>query len=190
MRKPSYLTKLNFKDEKLCSVVKNSQHISQAQALLIVSRNRLDSYEKEGVLAKLHYMDNNRKEIVYQLTPEGKKWISRNFSHLQGTFYTSTTAIQHNIALAKEIIDRPYTQWYTERDLRELLIREIEQSDNRWELMRMLENGQISVPDGAYVHNGSIECIEIINENYTSSQIAAKEKFGEITNIHITFIKQ
>lgn len=191
MRKSNYLTKLNYKDEKLCSVVKNSQHISQAQALLIVSRNRLDSYEKEGVLTKLHYMDNNRKEIVYQLTAEGKKWISHNFSHLQGNFYTSTTAIQHNIALAKEIIDRPYTQWYTERDLRELLIREIEQSDNRWELMRMLETGQISVPDGAYITaDGSMECIEITNENYTSSQIAAKERFGEITNLPITYIKQ
>ena len=191
MRKQSYLTKLNFRDEKLCSVVKFSQHISQAQALLIVSRNRLENYEKEGVLKKLHYMDNNRKEIVYELTQEGRKWITHNFGHLQGNFYTSTTAIQHNITLAQQIIDRPYFKWYTERDLRELLIREIEQSDNRWELMRRFENGQISVPDGGYItSDGSIECIEITNENYTSGQIAAKERFGEITNIHITFIKQ
>ena len=51
-RKSNYLKQLNYKDEKLCSIVKNSHHISQAQALLIVSRNRLANFEKQGVLKK------------------------------------------------------------------------------------------------------------------------------------------
>lgn len=191
MRRQNYLNKLNYKDERLCSIVKNSHHISQAQALLIISRNRLDNYEKQGVLKKLHYMDNNRKEIIYELTKKGRDWICRNFSHLRGNFYTSSTAPIHNTILAQQIIDRPYTQWLNERDLRELLIREIEQSDNRWERMRQLENGQISVPDGAYRNeDGSIEAIEIINDNYTSTQLQYKANFQTITNIPITYIKQ
>lgn len=191
MRKSSYLKKLNYKDERLCCIVKNSNHISLAQALLIVSRNRLESYEKQGVLKKLHYMDNNKKEIVYELTKQGRAWISRNFNHLRGNFYTSSTAVQHNIALAQQLIERPYSQWYNERDLREILIQEIEQSDNRWEYMRQLENGQISVPDGGYRNeDGSIECIEVINENYTSTQLQAKANFQAITNMQITYIKQ
>ena len=191
MRKSEYLTKLNYKDERLCYLLKNANHISQAQALLIVSRNRLENYEKQGVLKKLYFMDNNRKEIVYELTQYGREWVSKNFSNLRGNFYTST-GILHDVALAQEVIERTHSncQWYTERDLRELLIREIQQSDNRWELMRMLENGQISVPDGGYIHDGSIECVEIINENYTSSHLAAKDRFQSITNIPITYIKQ
>lgn len=191
MRKSNYLNKLNHKDELLCKVVKNSHHISQAQALLIISRNRLDSFEKQGVLKKLHYMDNNKTEIIYELSKKGRDWISRNFSHLQGNFYTASTAHQHNIILAQQIINRPYSKWLNERDLKQILIKSIEQSDNRWELMRQLENGQISVADGGYLNeDGSIECIEVINSNYTSSQLQAKANFQSITNIPITYIKQ
>ena len=191
MRKSNYLLQLNYKDELLCRVVKNSHHISQKQALLIISRNRLANYQKQGVFKKLHYMDNNKKEIIYELTKKGRNWISRNFSHLQGNFYTASTAPLHNTVLAKQIIERPNAKWLNERDLREILIREIEQSDNRWELMRMLERGEISVPDAGVIdEDGNIEAIEITNSNYTSTQLQYKANFQSITNIPITYITQ
>jgi len=190
-RKSNYLKQLNYKDEKLCSIVKNSHHISQAQALLIVSRNRLANFEKQGVLKKLHYMENNKKEIIYELTKKGRSFISRNFPHLSGNFYTSGTAYLHNVTLGQQIIEHHHSQWYNERDLREILLQQIEQSDNRWELMRMLEKGEISIPDGGYCNeDGSIQCIEVINENYTSTQLKFKANFEAITGIPITYIKQ
>lgn len=190
-RKSNYLKQLNYKDEKLCSIVKNSHHISQAQALLIVSRNRLANFEKQGVLKKLHYMDNNKKEIIYELTKKGRSFISRNFPHLSGSFYTAGTAYQHNVIVAQQIIECPSNKWYNEKDLREMLLQEIQESDNRWELMRMLERGEISVPDGGYCNaDGSIQCIEVINENYTSTQLKYKQNFESITKIPITYIKQ
>lgn len=191
MRKSNYLKKLNYKDEKLCSIVKHSQHISREQALLIVSSNRLASFEKQGVLKKLHYMDNNKNQIIYELTKKGRGFISRKFPHLSGNFYTAGTAYQHNVALAQQIFDHHNRQWYNERDLREILLRKIEQSDNRWELMRMLERGEISVPDGGYLNEaGSIQCIEIINDNYTSTQLKFKANFEAVTNIPIKYVKQ
>lgn len=191
MRKSNYLIQLNYKDGNFCKILKNSHHISENSALLVVSRNRLDSYVKQSILKKLYYVDNNRKEIVFELTKKGRDWISHNFPQLRGNFYTSATAIQHNVTLAKQIMEHSFSPWLNERDLREILLTEIQKAENSWELFRMLENGEISVPDGAFINGqGNIEAIEVINENYTSTMLQSKDNFSKICNIPITYIKQ
>ena len=146
MRKKNYLTQLNYKDECLCNLVKHSNHVSQSQALSLVTRNRISNYEKQGILKKLHYMDNNQKVIVYELTPKGRNFICKNFNHLSGNFYTAPTAILHNLTLANEVLrySSSSNQWLNERDLREILMETILNSHNRWSLMELLDSGKIS----------------------------------------------
>lgn len=192
-RKEHYINQINHKDETLLNILKNCQHISQEQALLIVSRSRLDNFCKEGVLAKVHYIDSGRQASAYELTHKGRKFISQKLPHLvTGGFYQSRTAVKHNIALAGQIMEHSQSRWINERELREMMAeRIVDAEDLRWHYMRMLENHQISPTDGAFINEqGEICLVEIINDNYGTEQIAAKEAFAEVMNASIQFIRQ
>ena len=67
-RQAHYINKLSSKDEKLLYVLKNSQHVSQAQILLMITRSRIDNFCKEGVIKKVHYIADGRQQTAYELT--------------------------------------------------------------------------------------------------------------------------
>ncbi len=191
-RKKTYITKINQKDERFFSVIKNSNHLNSRQSLSIVSKNRLASYVKQGLLNKLHYIDNEKTEIIYELTKFGRDWTRKEFPNLGNNFYISSTAHQHNVRLADEIIthSKVNTSWLNERDLRQMLFQAIEQNPHKLQLLEQYDKGNLSVPDGGYIdENGAIKCVEIINGNYSQQQINAKIRYSEITNISLTIIK-
>ena len=62
--------------------------------------------------------------------------------------------------------------------------------DRRFETLARLERGEISLPDGAYRgENGEIICVEIINSNYGTEQIVAKEAAAEILCASLDFVR-
>lgn len=192
-RKSSYILKLNHKDEELLRVLKNSQHMSQEQALLIVSRTRLDKFCKEGVLAKVHYIDKGRQATAYELTHKGRDFITKNLPHLVGGgFYQSRTAVRHNIALAGQIMEHSQSRWVNERELREIMAdRIVDSAEMRFHYLKYLEQHKISPADGGYINDkGEISLVEIINNHYTTDQIEMKTNFAEILHAEICFVKE
>lgn len=193
MRKKTYIQQPSRKDTRLCDALRCCNHLSREQAISIVSRHRLDSYIKQGVVERLYHITKQGQKIeVYALTANGRKWIDRNITELrQHSYYCSPTAPMHNIKLAEEFLRQDRTDWLTERDLRNILADAIAERDNAAELLDDMRNGLISVPDGAYrTTDGQIECVEIINNHYGTAEIAAKDAFAEVTGLSITYIKE
>ena len=190
MRKQQYIVQLNHKDEKFLTVLKSSQHISRETALGIVSPNRLRNYQQQGIIKKLHYIEKGVQKTAYELTPKGRTFYRQ---HYQGSsnFYQSSTAVRHNVRLADEIV-RHHNTWVNERDLRQELMEQIERlpPERRFELLSRLERGEISLPDGAYRgEQGELICVEIINSNYGTEQIVAKEAAAEILGASLDFVR-
>ena len=195
MRKQHYINQLNAKDEKLLFVLKNSQHISQAQILLLISRSRADNFCKEGVIRKVHYIADGRQQTAYELTHKGKQFIKSNYPSWGSKYYSSSTAVRHNIALANIVMQYADSKtWRNENELREMMMERITDSiELRFQYIQQLERNEISVCDGAVVNRetGEIEqLIEITNDNYTSEIIQQKENFGAIFNSAVTFVHQ
>lgn len=196
MRKQEYITKLNYRDERFAYVTKSCQHISQNQALELVSRHRLNNYIKQGLVRKLHYIHNNRQHTAFELTNKGRGWVRKNFPQLGDRFYSSGTAIRHNIRLAEQIMEHYQLHgrtWLNERDMRELLMEKVERcpdSEERFRILGQLERGELSLPDGGYYDNGELVAVEVINDNYTAEMIAAKELCAQTMGASLHFVRQ
>ncbi len=192
MRKSNYIQKLSYKDAELCRVLKASHHMSREQVESIISKNRIASYQHQGVLKKIHYIHQGRQNTAYELTSSGRAFIRKNFPELGTYFYSSGTAVRHNIRLAEQIMQ--HDRWLNERELRQELytrLERIQDDEERFEQLRRLEHGEYSVPDGAYYDDdGNIVCVEITNDNYTQEIIQAKEACSATLGASIRFVKQ
>lgn len=192
MRKATYIQKLNYKDEQLCRILKASHHMSQKQVESIISKNRIQAYQHQGVLQKIHYIYQGRQHTAYELTSKGRSFIRKHFPQMGNYFYSSATAVRHNIRLAEQVMQ--HDRWLNERELRQELMSRIERiqdDEERFEQLRRLEHGEYSVPDGAYIdQDGDIVCVEITNENYPIEVIQAKEACSAALGASIRFVKQ
>lgn len=197
-RKANYIVKLQATDERLCKLLKYTQHISHKQANdMGIKNHRIKNYIKQGVIKKIHYVENGKKQTAYELTKQGRSFINKNFPHLRGNYYTtSSSSVRHNLKLT-EIAQRELKEGrelLTERDLREYFINRIMSIDDTLErdrLMRSYESREISMPDiGVIREDGVIQCYEVINENYTSQILECKANYEVATSIPITYIRQ
>lgn len=195
MRQKSYLGKLNHRDEQFAYVVKNCHHLSQEQALGLISKNRLTAYQHEQIVRKVHYLHGGQKQFAFELTDKGRAWVRKNFPQLGERFYVSGTAVQHNIRLAEQIIEHSIEHgrtWLNERDLRDELLRHIDCADRAEQhfLLSRLERGELSIPDGGYYQDGQLFTIEVYNNNYSSEMLLSKESCAEAMNASLRFIRQ
>lgn len=195
MRQKTYIQKLNRHDEQLCSILKNSHHMSREQALKVVSPNRLLSYQKEGVIRKLHYIYQSKQRTAYELTDKGRSWIRTNLPQLGPNFYVSGTAVRHNIRLAEQVMQHSMEHgrtWLNERDLREELMQRIERTEGEehYALLARLERGELSVPDGGYYEDGQLCTVEIYNDNYTAEVLAAKDLCAQALGASLRLVRQ
>lgn len=195
MRKTNYISRMSDKDERLLYIAKNSYHLSREQALSIVSKNRMDNYIKQGIFKKIYYILNQKQGVAYELTRKGRLFTLEHYPEFGKNFYTSGTAIHHDIRLAQSIIEYEREHghtWLNERDLREMMMERIEREpiERRFELMGKIERGEISVTDGGYYVGEELVLVETINENYTSTLIAAKEEFSNYMSSSINYVRQ
>ena len=82
--------------------------------------------------------------------------------------------------------------WLNERDLRQELMQRIERTEGeeRFALMRQLERGELSVPDGGYYEDGQLYTVEIYNRNYSAETLAAKDLCAQTLGANLRFIHQ
>ena len=195
MRKSEYIQKLNYRDERFCYIMKNCHHMSREQALEILSKNRLLSYEKQGLVRRLHFIYHSRQKSAIELTDKGRSWIRKNLPQLGSNFYVSGTAVRHNIRLAEQVMAHSLEHgrtWLNERDLRQELMQRIErmEGEERFTLLRQLERGELSVPDGGYYEDGQLYTVEIYNDNYTAEVLAAKDLCAQTLGASLCLVRQ
>ena len=194
MRKKEYIQRLNYRDERFCRIIKNCQHMSREQVLSVLSLNRLQAYQKQGLVRKLHYIYHSKQRTAYELTDKGCRWIKRNLPQLGPNFYSSGTAVRHNISLAEQVMAHMEhgRTWLNERDLQQELMQRIERTEGeeRFSLLNKLERGELSAPDGGYYEDGQLYTVEIYNNNYTAEQLAAKELYAQTLGASLRFIYQ
>lgn len=195
MRRKSYINQINNKDIKFLHALRCCNHLSKEQAENLISRGRINNFVKQGVIQLVHTVRCNRTVTAYAITPEGRRWANRNVHEMQGrSWYQAARAIEHNLRLAEHYlkITRQYPDCHilTEGDLRDYLQRQIENRNDRYQLLDDLRGGKISVPDMGYIANGEISCIEVVNGHYGQAEMQAKEAFEQITSINIDFVRQ
>lgn len=194
-RQAHYISRLSSKDEKLLYVLKNAQHVSQAQILLMITRSRVENFLKEGVIRKVHYIADGRQQTAYELTRKGQQFIKERYPQWGNAFYSSGTAIRHNIELASQVMLHADTKtWINERELRNIVIdRIVDSGEMRFHYLQQMENRELSIPDGAIVNRetGQIEeLIEIVNDNYGNPELAAKEIAADVLGVSVSFVRQ
>lgn len=195
MRKKEYIQRLNYRDERFCYIMKNCHHMSREQVLAVLSQNRLLAYQHQGLIRKLHYIYQSRQQTAYELTDKGRSWIRKNLPQLGPNFYISGTAVRHNIRLAEQVMTHSLEHgrtWLNERDLRQELMQRIERTEGeeRFTLLRQLERGELSVPDGGYYEDGQLYTVEIYNANYTAEQLAAKDLCAQTLGASLRLVHQ
>lgn len=195
MRKKEYIQRLNCHDERFCYILKNSHHMSREQALEILSKNRLLSYEKQGLVCQLRFICHGHQKSAIELTEKGRSWIRKNLPQFGPNFYVCGTAVRHNIRLAEQVMTYSLEKgrtWLNERDLRQELMQRIERTEGeeRFDLLRQLERGELSVPDGGYYEDGQLYTVEIYNENYTAEQLAAKDLCAQTLGASLRLVRQ
>lgn len=194
MRHKNYVQQINHKDIRLFHALRCCNHLSKEQATSLVSQNRINSFIKQGVILQVRSVRRGMVTTAYAVTPKGRDWAARNIPTLRDTnWYTSATAVEHNIRLAERYIkiqqEQPQSLILTENDLRSFLIRQLEEREDRNQLIEDLREGRLSVPDLGYMRDGVIYCVEVVTENYTSANLAAKAAFSEVTGAPIEYLK-
>ena len=195
MRKKEYIQRLSYHDERFCYVMKNCHHMSREQVLAVLTQNRLLAYQNQGLIRKLHYIYHSKQHTAYELTDKGRSWIRKNLPQLGPNFYVSGTAVRHNVRLAEQVMARSLEHgrtWLNERDLRQELVQRIEhtEGEERFALLRQLERGELSVPDGGYYEDGQLYTVEIYNENYTAEVLAAKDLCAQTLGASLRLVRQ
>ena len=103
--------------------------------------------------------------------------------------------LQSNIRLAEQVMAHSLEHgrtWLNERDLRQELMQRIERTEGeeRFTLLRQLERGELSVPDGGYYEDGQLYTVEIYNENYTAEILAAKDLCAQTLGASLRLVRQ
>lgn len=196
-RKREYFKTINKKDIMLLKAFYCCHHISKENILDIISPNRILSYQKQGLVEKQFYLENQGIQTareVYALTDKGRKWVQKNIDDMRYTSaYQSKTAVEHNIKLSelylKEMQSDNNARWLTERDLKDIFLTMIEDRNDYYQLLDEYKSGHISIPDGAIIRSGEVTLIEVITYSYTEDRIAAKENYSAIMSLPIEFYK-
>lgn len=204
-RKKEYITELSKKDAKLAQCLYYSKTIKREDVLSIISKNRLSSYLKEGLIQKSSYKEHKyskeSRDDCYKLTEKGYSFFKKNY---QNNFDDSKryggTSATHDFALAKELIKLSPTELESVRselDCRDRIKEFIEELRingefvKSEELKQALQDHTISMPDCVYVDatTGQECCIEIVTSYYTEDAIEAKQAYCEVFNINYQQVK-
>ena len=94
MRKQEYLKQVSAKDRELLRVMKSCQHLSAEQIQRLISKNRVQSYQKQGLIRKVHYIKQLKQMTAYELTPKGRAWMCKHLPELGSRYYTCPTAVR------------------------------------------------------------------------------------------------
>lgn len=165
-------------------------HCSNQQLKNYVADSRIKHYIYDGYIKKEVFNKNNAEQLIgYKLTNEGRKLLETEWGVKK---HYIAQSINHDIGIANKyfsLSEQQKEEWKTETELRHEFIERLEELKyedySRYEeLNNMLDERQISIPDGSYEIEPGIEvCYEVITNSYGQAEILAKENYIEIMNV-------
>ena len=115
-------------------------------------------------------------------------------THFQSTYCAQHS--EHDVALQRQysqLSKEQQNNWINENQFRQIVqnrINELPNSDDRAYYQNEFNQGNMSMPDGGYfTSTGTIECIEIITNNYGQIDIEHKQNTIDFLGASCNFIK-
>ena len=161
-----YLKSLDNNDKQALLAIARCAHVTEAQLLTLITKNRINSYLKEGIILEDRYYHNLNGFTGYKLNEKGKRiiertWGFKNFQHSQ-TLY-------HDVIISKkyfELSREEQETWKTETEIKEML----EKMKNEFET-----NKKYSVVDGGYRNKDNVDIgFEAVTSTYCRDKILNK----------------
>lgn len=178
--------KINYKDVEAFKIFRVTPYASESALGNFVTKNRLLSYKKEGLVKRIKYYDasTDRNETCYSLTVKGKKFASDKFG-IRAQYTNDRRTALHDARVAEAYCSLTPEERETamsEHNFRnvaeEVLERFVEQReyDRADELRDALVNGNYSASDIIYRNSsGKFCCMEVVTSNYSFSECQIKE---------------
>ena len=190
------ITTIYPRDKGALSALARCGYVSREQLGVFLREKRVQSYCKDGLIAKSIYSRPGTKAQdveVYRLTKAGRELCRRELS--LSTYCAQNPA--HDLALADRYFSLSQTEretWRTESQSREDVSTEIRQlreqgeEERAGELWAKLQEGQLSMPDAVYTREDGVSvAFEVTTGNYGNEEITAKEEAAEALGAEIEF---
>ena len=190
------ITTIYPRDKGALSALARCGYVSREQLGVFLREKRVQSYCKDGLIAKSIYSRPGTKAQdveVYRLTKAGRELCRRELS--LSTYCAQNPA--HDLALADRYFSLSQTEretWRTEGQSREDVYSEIRQlreqgeEERAGELWAKLQEGQLSMPDAVYTREDGVSvAFEVTTGNYGNEEITAKEEAAEALGAEIEF---
>lgn len=177
-RKKHYIETYNEKDRQAYLFLNNVCHCDEEQLKTFISKNRVSSYIKEGLLEKL----DTSYGSFYRISKKGYKVFESQFKKENYKYHSISP--KHDLALAQKYIDtyKHYGPnnflWKNEEDLkqeREYQIREL-LNNREWERSEALRTS--SVVDCVITTPTYTIAYDVITDNYTANNIQSKVDYA------------
>lgn len=171
-------------------------HVRPQQLLSIVAKNRIASYEKDGLIEKVVYEHPNQKKPIegYRLTSRGYRFIKE---HIGVDYPYHNTSLKHDLKVADKyfsLTEKERETVVTEKEARVIVKNKIEDlrknNSQDYDFQNELFKNSSSV-DFIYstTDKETGEVIEVgfeaITRNYTDSELLQKSNFATLYNCRL-----
>lgn len=164
-----YLKSLDNNDKQALLAIARCAHVTEAQLLTLITKNRINSYLKEGIILEDRYYHNLNGFTGYKLNEKGKRiiertWGFKHFQHSQ-TLYHDAIIAEKYFELSRE----EQESWKTETEIKEIL----DSMKNELETKK-----KYSALDGAYRNKDNVDIgFEAVTSTYCRDKILNKRNF-------------
>lgn len=182
-RRGEYM-KLSYKDIRVLQGFRVAGNMNEESMSRMISRNRIDTFRKEGIIQRISYqdkyIDDEKNSYTYRLTNYGKDFC-RDELHMRN-FANGRHSERHNTALGDIYSKLEAGEQMSckneldERDILNARLLELRETsiEDAYKLQEQMKS--ISLVDMYYTtQEGESVCVEIITNAYSQETIELKE---------------
>lgn len=164
-----YLKSLNDNDKQALLAIARCAHVTEEQLLTLITKNRIYSYLRDGMILEERYYHNSNGFKGYKLSGKGKRTIEKTWGF---KYFQHSQTLYHDAIIAEkyfELSRKEQETWKTETEIKEIL------NDMKNELET---NKKYSAVDGAYRNKDNVDIgFEAVTSTYCRDKILSKRNF-------------
>ena len=172
-----YIKEFNESDRRALTAIAKTSIATEQQLQKIITKNRIYSYIKEGILKKdMYYNPDQSKSIqAYRLTKHGQK-IATYYFNIKD--FQHSESIIHDIIIANKyfsLSQKEQKTWLSETTIKKIL----QEREDEFE-----EGKEYGALDGVYKNlNGNWIGFEAVNSSYRNKDIVKKKNTSRLLNL-------
>lgn len=172
-----YIKEFNESDRRALTAIAKTSIATEQQLQTMISKNRIYSYIKEGILKKdMYYNPVPSKSIqAYRLTKHGQK-IATYYFNIKD--FQHSESVLHDIIIANKYFSLSYREqktWLSETQIKKLL----QEREEEFE-----EGKEYGALDGVYKNsNGILIGFEAVTSSYRCENIIIKKNTSKLLNL-------